>query len=294
MLMVVMLPALLLTGAALAQDGSDNATPPAEEPTPTPTLPPDRIVLTTEFPKMEAIATGSFQFQVKLEYSGQIDRVFDLDATAPAGWTTSVTPQYDSILISSISMDQSGFTPTTKTVKVAARTPTWPLAEPGEYTITLKTTSGDVVGEIDFTAKITARYSLDAVPTNQLYNMNARAGNENTFSIAVTNMGTDTLENIAFSSSKPSGWEITYQPQKIDSLEILDPQTVDVNIKPPRDTVAGDYLITLSVSGKLASASAMDIRVTVVTPTIWGWVGVAIIAVVAVGLVVIFMRFGRR
>jgi len=289
-LLMILLPALLLPGTALAQDGTDNAT----TPTPTPTPPPDTITLTTEFPKFEAEATGSFIFNVKMSYLGQIDRVFDLDATVPAGWDAYVSPQYDSTRISSITIEKSSFGPTTKNVKITTSPPSWPLADPGDYTITLKTTSGDVSGEIEFTAKITARYSLDAVPTNQLYNMRAKAGNDNTFSIAVTNLGTDTIENITFSSSKPSGWEITYKPEKIELLEILDQQTIDVNIKPPTDTVAGDYMISLSVSGKQAFADTMDVRVTVATPTIWGWVGVGIIVVVAVGLILIFMRFGRR
>lgn len=288
-LSLVLLAAFLLPGLALAQDGTDNVTPPQEPPPP-----PDMITLSTEFPRLEAIATGSFEFYVKLLYTGQIDRVFDLDVTMPAGWGATVTPQFDSKLISSITIEKSAFSPTVKTVKVAATTPSWPLAEPGEYTVTLKVASGDVRGQIDLTAKITARYALDAAPSNQLYNTRAKAGQDNTYSITVTNIGTAPVGNITFSSSKPSGWEITYQPEKIETLEILDPKTIDVNIKPPPDTVAGDYMISLSVSGKQAFAGSLQVRVTVATPSIWGWIGVAIIVIVVVGLVVIFMQFGRR
>ena len=80
----------------------------------------------------------------------------------------------------------------------------------------------------------------------------------------------------------------------MDTLKTSDPQSVDVNIKPPPKTVAGDYMITINVSGKEATADKMDIRVTVKTPTIWGWVGVIVIVIVVAGLFVIFMRFGRR
>ena len=66
-----------------------------------------------------------------------------------------------------------------------------------------------------------------------------------------------------------------------------------MDIKPPPKTVAGDYMITLHVSGKQATADKMDVRVTVETPSIWGWVGVIIIVIVVVGLIVVFMRFGR-
>ena len=73
-----------------------------------------------------------------------------------------------------------------------------------------------------------------------------------------------------------------------------DEQTINVNIKPPTETVAGDYVISLRASGKQTSADEMNIRVTVETPTIWGWVGVVIILIVVIGLIVIFMPFSRR
>jgi len=279
-LLVMMLPVFFLSGVALAQDEASPIT--------------ENIALTTEYPKLEAIATGSFEFYVKLEYQGQIDSIFDLNVTVPAGWDAYITPQYDTKRISSITLEKSSFTATTKSIKIAASPPVQPLADPGEYKIKVEATSGTIVGEINLIAKITARYELRSAPASQRYNTKAKSGQNNTYSIIVGNTGTASIDNITFSSDKPEGWEITFKPEKIDQLNILDPKTIDINIKPPPKTVAGDYMITLRVSGKQAYATSMDIRVTVTTPTIWGWVGVGIIAVVVVGLVVIFMRFGRR
>lgn len=255
----------------------------------------DNMTLATNYPTIEAIATGSFAFDVTLNYAGTIDRTFDLNATVPNGWDVYITPQYDtSKRISSILLKKSDFSPTTDTVKLTASPPPWPLANPGEYRITLEAVSGNVSGNVDLIAKITARYNLTAAPTNQLYNTTAKAGQDNTFSIQVTNLGTATIDNIAFSSDKPDGWQITYQPEKIDLLNVVDQKTVDVIIKPPPKTVAGDYMITLNVSGKQASADKMNVRVTVETPSVWGWVGVIIIVLVVIGLIAVFMRFSRR
>jgi len=274
--------ALMLTvffpGAALAQDETSA----------------ESIALTTEYPKLDAIATGSFDFTVQLSYTGQTDRVFDLNVTVPTGWDTTITPQYDTKLISSLTMEKSTSIPTTKGIEVNATPPSYPPADPGDYAITLKASSGNISGQIELTARITAKYALDATPSNQTYNTDAKAGKDNTFSVTVTNTGTAPIDTIAFSSDKPTGWEITFTPEKIELLNIYDPKAIDVNIKPPSDTVAGDYVITLQISGKQAYATAMDIRVTVKTPTIWGWVGLGIIAIVVVGLILIFMRFGRR
>lgn len=299
LLLMAVLP-FTLAGMAAAQDEttpSENTTttpPPPVTTTTTPTTPPPTMKMSTEYPKLEAIATGTFTFNVVLSYTGDTPRVFDINTTVPAGWDISVTPQYDTQRISSMSMDASIYAPTTKTLKLTITPQMYPLPDPGDYTITLKATSGDVSGQIDLIARITAKYALNVLPYSQVYNTNAQAGRDNTYSLVITNTGTAAIENIAFSSEKPEGWEITFKPNKIDLLNTLDQNTVDVDIKPPPKTVAGDYMVTLHVSGTQVTADKMDVRVTVQTPTIWGWVGVIIIVIVVAGLIVVFMRFGRR
>jgi uncharacterized repeat protein (TIGR01451 family) len=278
--LLLMLSILCLPGVALAQD---EALPAA-----------DNVTLSTQFPKIDAIATGTFQFNVELNYKSSKDRIFDLNVAAPQGWDAFITPQYDSSKrISSMSLKGS-YSGTSETLQVTVTPQSFPLPDPGEYKIKLQVVSDEVAGSIDLIAKITAKYLLSASPANQYYNTTAKAGQDNTFSVKVTNTGTAAIENIAFSSDKPEGWEITPKPDKIDILETSSEQAVDFNIKPPPKTVSGDYMITLTISGKQASADRMSIRVTVETPTIWGWVGVIIILIVVVGLIAIFMRFGRR
>lgn len=314
--LAMVLVSLSLPAAMLAQDEetttTDNATdnvtaPPEPEPTPA-DIPepvpisevieeeekPATITMSTEFPKLEAVATGSFEYNVKLEYKGKTERTFDLNTTVPAGWDAYINPQYESKRIPSIVIPAAEYVANSKTIKLNVTPPTWPLAEPGDYIIKLEAVSEDVVGTFELTAIITAKYVLNAAPVNELYNTKAKAGRDNIYSLEVGNFGTDSMNNITFTSDKPSGWEITFEPEKIDVLEIFEPQTVDVNIKPPPKTVAGDYMITLRISGEQANADKISVRVTVETPTIWGWVGVAIIIIVIIGLAVIFMRLGRR
>jgi uncharacterized membrane protein len=288
--LVMAISVLCLPIAALAQDEEPEPTPVAE-PEPEPE---DSITLSTEFPKLEAIAAGSFQFNVTLNYKGGINRVFDLKTSAPSGWDVYIQPQYESgKRISSISIDSS-YSGMSKSITAVVSSPSYPPPDPGEYKVLVEAVSGNVSGSIELAAKITAKYTLSAVPLHELYNTSAQSGKDNIFSIQVTNLGSAQIDNVIFDSTHPEGWEIKYTPDKLDSIKTSDPKVVDVNIKPPPKTVAGDYMITLRVSGKQASADRMDIRVTVKTPTIWGWVGVIIIVIVVAGLFVIFMRFGRR
>ena len=255
----------------------------------------ERMRLEATYPKLEAISGQKFEFEVKLTYLtylGQGEaRVFELIATAPEGWSIYMTPQFGDTRISAIRLEP--LSATGNKIKVIAQSPFWPLSDPGDYKITLEAISSELNGTTELTAEIIAKYDMALVPSNERYNTTANAGKDNFFSIEVGNLGTDAIENIKFSSSKPSGWNIKFTPEKIESLPAIDFQTVDVNIKPPTETIAGDYQITLRVSGEQASEN-IDIRVTVETPTIWGWVGVGIIVLVVVGLAYIFLRFSRR
>ncbi|OGN99547.1 MAG: hypothetical protein A2Y90_06170 [Chloroflexi bacterium RBG_13_52_12] len=262
--------------------------------TPTPEPIPDSITISTQYPKIDGLATSTFQFNVDMNYKGAKDRIFDLKATVPQGWDVSVTPLYETTKkISSITMEASEFGKS-QTLQITAGSLTWPLPNPGDYTITLEASSDNLVAKIDLTARVTAKYGLTVATTDNLYSMKAKSGRDNVLSIKVTNSGTATIENITYSSDKTQGWEITFKPESISSIEPLDTKTIDVNIKPAPKTVSGDYMISIWVSGKQVSADKISIRVTVETPSIWGWVGVIIIVIVVVGLILIFMRFGRR
>ena len=280
---------LLLTSALVI---FQPATVLAQEETP----PPEKIELTTSYTKLEGISGTSFEFEVDLNYQGGSEaRVFDLMATVPKDWIAYITPTYpkDKQILDIRLEPTSPYEtrPATKIVVYVA--PYRVLPEPGEYPITLEASSGEIKGTLDLTAVVTAKYELSLTPTEERYNTSATAGKDNYFSVAVVNGGSATIDNITFSSSKPEGWTIEFSPEEVDSVAAGDFQTIEVNIKPPAKTIAGDYQITLRASGKQASDS-IDIRVTVETPTVWGWVGVGIVVLVIAGLAFIFMRFSRR
>ena len=104
------------------------------------------------------------------------------------------------------------------------------------------------------------------------------------------------LENVKFDTKfNPEGWTVEFDPKEIDNLAVLDEQNITVKITPPDKTIAGDYMMKISVVDNSRNATAeAEIRVTVLTPTIWGWVGVIIVVLVVIGLMVMFWRLGRR
>jgi len=257
----------------------------------------EKITLTCQYPAISSYAGSYFSYTIDLLYTGgKEQRVFDLQAKVPDGFNYSITPSYgSSSQIESIRLDPSKTYPDSLSVTVSPNS--WQAAQPGEYPITVSASSGDIKASIDLKAIVTAKYDLTLKTSTGLLNTNATSGDDNYLTISVVNTGTADLEKIEFSSktSSPSGWSITFDPKQIDLLPVGDTREVQVDIKPAKKSISGDYLVTISAQPQAKNAfGSFDLRVTVLTPTIWGWVGVAIVVLVIAGLAYMFMRFGRR
>jgi uncharacterized membrane protein len=257
------------------------------------------IELTADYYKLEVESGASVEFTIQLKYTGDVARVFDLTATGPADWTTSITPSYPrdkqilDIRMEPPAEDESA---TTEQIIVSATPASWLTPELGEYPITLEASSGELQSSIELTAVVTsipASYSLYLTTPDGVLSTPAQSGKDNYFTIAVANSGTGDIDNITLSTNKPKGWTVDLSLTNINALTAGNFQTVEMDIKPPADAIAGDYEIIVRASGTQASDN-LEIRVTVKTPAVWGWVGIGIIVLVIAGLAFIFMRFSRR
>lgn len=260
-----------------------------EQPTPE-----GKLELETKFPVLSGKSGESFEFDVELKYQGSERRRFDLGTTVPSDWVALVVAGYPEKQIPTIELGPTETYPTTERLKVKFGSLPWKPPEPGEYVVILEVSSGNLRETIELKAVVTARYEFELHTATGRLNTEVTAGEDNHLSIRLVNTGTAAIEDITLSSSKPEGWRITFTPDKVDSLEPGLSQEVDVVIKPPRKTIAGDYYpITLRTESKEVSDS-LQLRVTVLTPTIWGWVGILIVLAIIAGLGLIFRRLGRR
>jgi uncharacterized membrane protein len=109
----------------------------------------------------------------------------------------------------------------------------------------------------------------------------------------ILNRGSAPARNVKLNAFEPSGWEVTFDPEEINEIPPDGSAKVTAKIKPSTKAVAGDYMVTINARAEGASDSA-EFRITILTSTLWGVVGVALIAV-ALGVVVLAVaRFGRR
>jgi uncharacterized membrane protein len=112
--------------------------------------------------------------------------------------------------------------------------------------------------------------------------------------ITITNTGTAPAQNVRLQSTPPSGWNIAFEPADIPAIGPGEQVEVTVNYTPADKSVAGDYMVTLQAVPDGGSRASADFRITLLTSTLWGVVGLVLIAA-ALGVVALAVaRFGRR
>ncbi len=289
-LLLAVLTSLLGSSAVLAAEEECNGSAPPSEKELESGEPP--LEVSCEFPVIEGVAGDIFEFKVFLmpmakEYAGK----WNLNLITPSGWEATLWEIHRDQQVTSI--DFCGERANSDYVKVKASSLPDESPEPGEYAITLEVESADLKMSIDLTAVVTAEYGFDMDTTTGRLNTEVNGSSEKHIPILLENTGASPIGDIIFSSDKPEGWSITFNPKKIDIIEPDVKRELDVVIKPSKRTVAQDYFITLKAESEYVSDS-LALRVTVLTPRIWRWAGIGTAAAVIVGLGVLFSRLRMR
>jgi uncharacterized membrane protein len=305
-LVLTLVLGFMATTAALAQDETTTptatATPeptttpeptatPEPAPATTPTGTPASLKLESTYPSLSADSGQSFTFDFDIKYSGD-RQLFNLVSTTQPGWDVTFTSSTGKT-ITAVQLGPVDYT-MTEPVKVNMTPSLGQSPEPGEYPLAITVSSGTLSQTINLKATVKAKFSFEmGTPTGNL-NTDAVSGKVNHTTIQVRNTGSAAIDKLAFTATNPDGWIVTFSPTQIDSVGSGQTQQVDVSITPPGGkTVAGDYMINITANNGTLSKN-LDLRVTVSTPTIWGFVGIIIVVVVIAGLAVLFIKLGRR
>ena len=245
------------------------------------------VKITTSYPVLRGPTDAEFEFSLEVDNKLDKDTIYNLSAQGPTNWEINFKPAYEDKFISSLRLkaDQS------QSMAVAVKP--FPLAKPGEYPIKVKVNSPEAEAEAELTVVLTGTYKLDAGTANGLLSLNTVRGEEGNLSVYVKNSGSATLSSLQFLSFKPENWKVEFTPEKVDALPPGELKQVEVSIMPAEEALVGDYSVGISAdAGKVSKA--LELRVTVMASTAWGWIGIGIIVLVVAGLVVLFIRLGRR
>jgi uncharacterized membrane protein len=244
------------------------------------------ITLTSDFPQLSGAPTSTFSYSLTLANTGTQKQTYTLQGQGPDGWTVSVHPSSNGQALTD-TVDGGA----TDTLSVTAQPPSTVTA--GSYPIQVSVASGSQSATTNLEADVTGAPAVTLSTPNQVLNAQVTAGSTGTVSLVVTNSGSTVLQNVAVTASAPTGWTTTFAPTTIDTIQPGSAATVDATLKPSSDALAGDYDVTFTVTAGTATAN-VDIRTTVQTSPLWGFIGLALIVIVIVGLGWVFRRFGRR
>jgi uncharacterized membrane protein len=248
------------------------------------------VTLTSDFPSLRGPSSSSFTFNLTLTHDTAEDLTFAATAVGPDGWQVTATLTGQTQAASAVVKAGSS-----AAISVAA-TPA-DQAPAGSYPIDVRATVGEKTIDAQLTIEVTGTNAMTLTTPDQRLSNSGSAGSTISQQLVVRNDGTDALQQVTISATMPTDWTTTYAPSAtVASIAAKGSATVTASIVPSGDAIAGDYVVTFRASGGAAStaSSSVDIRVTIETSPLWGFLGLGLIAVVLFGLWWVFQRYGRR
>lgn len=245
------------------------------------------LTLKSDFPSLKGPSTQTFNFNLTLSNGTAEDLTFSINAQGPTGWTVQANLTGQSQAASAVVKAGS-----TSGVTVSATPPSGAAA--GTYPIHVVAAAGARTQSFDLGIEITGTYTLAISTPGGLLNGHGAAGSVSPLAMTLTNNGTAAITNIKLTGTGPGGWDLTFDQPTVATIAAGQTVTVNAQVKPSADSIAGDYNLTFSATGDPAATASMQIRYTVETSILWGVVGVALIVAVVGGVWWVFQRYGRR
>ena len=248
---------------------------------------PARLSLESKLPDIKGGAQSSFDYSLSVTNGSGRDLVVNLAAQAPDYFDTSFTEGYGSQQISSLPIKAGE----SKDIKLTVHPPR--NAEPGRYPIQVTASADGIHADSKLQLEIVGQPRLRLTGRDGLMSGKAEIGSTSTIPVVVRNDGGAAAENVTLSGSAPTGWTVEFEPKAIERLAPGKQAEVQARVTPSHRSLAGDYMANLTATAGGESASG-DFRITVSTSSLWGIVGVAILAIAVLILVGAVARFGRR
>ena len=246
------------------------------------------LKLSSQYPVLSTGSGQTLKFTVDLKNETNKPLTTSLAAQAPPGWTVRFKPQFGDQQIASIQIKENG----SETLSVEIDTPS--KADAKEHPVAITARSGAYEANTKVNVTLKGSQDLKMASLAGTLNASVTAGKKAPVDFVVGNAGTAAIRNLSFITKKPADkWTVEFKPDKLDALNPGEVREIKMEIFAPDRTIAGDYLLSVTANSPETSKS-VDFRVTVSTPTIWGWIGFAIVGIVVLGLAVVFFRLGRR
>ncbi len=248
---------------------------------------PNWLALSASLPTLKGSSSTNFSYDIKVDNKSGRNVTVSLSADAPQGFEVNFSPQYGSQEVTAIRVKAGENKDISAKVSLPSR------VNAGTYHLKVHAAAGNTQAEIPLTMIVSGKPQLSLTTPSGRLSGNAYEGKSTSVALTVKNDGGAPAHDLSFSADSPTHWKVTFSPKRIAQLAPHQKAKVTADITPSTKSLAGDYMVTVNADSGLNSASA-DYRVTVMTSTMWGVIGIAIAvaAILVIGFAV--MRFGRR
>lgn len=248
-------------------------------------LPPS-LAFTVAQPTIQGTPETTFSYNATLKNEGDEDLTVNLIAQAPQGFQVNFKLAGQQVTNVPLTASES------KSLTIEAKA--FDRVAADTYQFDVQAQSDKAQAETSLVAYVVGQPQLAMTAPDGRLSGEAYVGNTTPFKLLLQNSGSAPARNIKLSASPPSGWSVTFTPEQIPEVPSGGQVEVTADIKPTDQAVAGDYMVSMSAQPEGSSSRSVDFRITVLTSTLWGIVGVALIAVAVVVVGLAVMRFGRR
>jgi uncharacterized repeat protein (TIGR01451 family) len=248
---------------------------------------PAKLSLKSRLPSLRGTPRSAFEYTLTVGNDSGKDLTVALAAQGPANFQSSFTEGYGSNEISSIPIEAGQ----TKDIKLKVTPPRDVRA--GDYPVLVRVAAEGATAETRVILQVSGQGRLALSTRDGRLSGEGEIGATSTYTLVLANDGTAPVDEVELSGTVPANWKIEFNPRSIASIAPNDKKEVQVLVTPADKAVAGDYMASFRAAARGEQASA-DFRITVTTSTLWGIVGIGIIAVALLVLLGAVARFGRR
>jgi Predicted membrane protein len=247
---------------------------------------PPRLSLLVDLPTLRGAATTTFRYDATLKNEGDEETTVNLQASAPEGFLVSFRYMGQEVTSLPVGANES------KRISIEAR----PYAQipAGTYPIEVAALGGESEARVSLVAEVTGQPDLTITTPDERLSTQVYTGRETPVRLVVQNNGSAPALNVELSASAPSGWSVRFEPDRIQEIPVGQQVEITMHVKPADKAVAGDYMLTVRARPQDSGYESADFRITVLTSTLWGVVGILLIAVAVAVVGWAVMRFGRR
>jgi uncharacterized membrane protein len=244
------------------------------------------LTLTTDVADRRGPSGVSYVFNLNLTNDTAQDLTFAAEGTGPEGWTVeaSLAGQTQAATAVLKAGQSSGIT-------ITAKPPA--SVQAGTYPVDVTVNAGSRTVTTKLNVEITGSFTMSLTTPDNRLNGRGEAGRTIDQQLVVKNDGTAELKNVTLNFTAPTGWNVTFEPATLETIAAKGSANVVAKVAPSANAIAGDYVVTFRATNDQTDAR-QDIRFTIETSPLGGFIAVALLVAVGAGLWWVFQRYGRR